>query len=136
MIIVDDRGALEVLSGRTLRDAGSSESVATTWGFHYRLVRALADDRIVGSLGASATEAVRSVAARPPADRLVVLDPQELTATAVGVAVRHGLNLLASELTAAAIVHSVPITLSLGNVGSRWPEVFAAEGVAFEVIDF
>jgi len=133
VILVDDRLALEVLGGRRFGGADDGP-VATTWTFHYRLVRALADDARVGQLTQSANAVVlRRMAGSPPPELLVVLDPRSLTSTAATVAVRHGLNLLAAELLAAALVHGAPVVLSAGNVGRRWPEAFLAEGAELRV---
>lgn len=45
MIIVADRMAREVLSGRRHPTLGD-QPVATTWGFHYRLLTTLSDKRV------------------------------------------------------------------------------------------
>lgn len=132
MIIVDDRLSLEALAGRLGLLAGRSP-VATTWSFHFRLLRALADDTRMGRLAGARPAGLFDAAASPPAGRLLVLDPRELTTVAVAVAVRHRLNLLAAELVAAAKVHSATVALSPGNVGREWPSVFAAEGIDFRV---
>ncbi len=131
MMIVDDRLFLDVLAGR-LADPGG-EPTATTWGFHHRLVRALTDETGVGSLSRVATPALRRVASSPPAHRLTVLDPRLGTGSAAQFAVRHGLNLLAAELLAAATRTGATVVLSATNVGRSWPEVFAAENVDVQV---
>ena len=70
-----------------------------------------------------------AVACAPPPSQLIVLDPRELTETAARLAVKHGLNLLAAELLAAAKTHSMTVMLAAGNVGRAWPQAFKAEGV-------
>ena len=134
MIIVDDRLSLEVLAGRSgrLADLGP---IATTWGFHYRLVRALSDDERVGRLTQASTAALRRAAVAPPAGLLLVLDPRPLTELAATMAIRHRLNLLAAELVAAAVHHSATVALSASNVGRTWPDVLAAEDISLQVID-
>lgn len=136
MIIVDDRLTLEVLAGRraTLGAAGD-EVVATTWGFHYRLVRALSDPARTGRLssGPPPEELVGRVLAPRPAE-LQVLDPRTVTRAAADLAVRHGLNLLAAELVASAAHHQATVALSAPNVGRTWPAVFDAEGIDVRVI--
>lgn len=135
MIIVDDRLSLAALAGRRERfGAGDDEAVVTTWSFHYRLVRALADERRVGRLTAAAPAALRARVLTPPAADLVVLDPRPLTATAAEAAVRHGLNLLAAELIAAATVHRARVALSAANVGRTWSAVLAAESIELHVV--
>lgn len=135
MIIIDDRLSLDALAGRRDRfGAARIDVVATTWGFHYRLLRALADDERVGQLSGAAPVALRDRAKEPPASTLVVLDPRDITARAAELAVRHHLNLLAAELAAAAVDHGARIALSAANVGRTWPAVFAAEGIDLQVV--
>lgn len=131
MILVDDRLTLEVLAGRRhVVGATDDDTIATTWGFHYRLVRALTDTSRAGqlSVGIPAGEMLDAVLAPRPSS-LQVLDPRLLTRAAAAAAVRHGLNLLAAELVAAAAHHDAMVVLSAANVGRTWPDVFAAEGV-------
>ncbi|MGH9114539.1 MAG: hypothetical protein ACRDWW_01785 [Acidimicrobiales bacterium] len=116
MIIVDDKLALDALAGRL----GDQEAVATTWGFHCRLLRALQDESRWGVLTRVSNEQVRRLAAHPPEARLAVLDPREVTASAAQIALRHRLNLLASELVASAVHYGAAVHLSARNVGCRW----------------
>jgi hypothetical protein len=60
-----------------------------------------------------------------------VLDPRDITVEAADIAVRHGLNLLAAELIAAAVRHGAEVRLTAGNVGRRWPAAMESEGVSF-----
>jgi hypothetical protein len=129
LIIVDDRLTLDVLSGRL--DIGRC---ATTWGFHYRLTRALTDRSASGRLSRDAGDEVRSVLAHPPEDRLIVLDPRSITALAAEMSLRHGLNLLAAEMVAAAVHNRAELYLSAANVGKSWLRVLAAEAVRLTVI--
>lgn len=130
MIIVDDRLSLEALAGRF----GAEGATATTWGFHYRLLRALEDPSRWGVLSRAVTDEIRSLAAEPPASRLRVLDPRQLTSRAATLAARHGLNLLAAELVAGALEYQAGVWLSGANVGRSWPEVMAAEGVELQIV--
>lgn len=131
MILVDDRLCLEALAGRL--DGAVGDQVATTWGFHYRLVRAISDDRRVGRLTGAAPLALQRLAVDPPAGRLIVLDPRLVTRTATAVAHRHGLNRLAAELVASALEHRATVLLDAVNVGRAWPAVFEAERITYEV---
>jgi len=136
VIIVDDRLSLEALAGRRDRfGATPDDTVATTWGFHSRLVRALTDPSRVGALSepVPAAELLAS-AVTPPTEVLQVVDPRELTAAAAAAAVRHGLNLLAAELVAAAIHHHATIALSASNIGRTWRAVFEAEDIELRVV--
>lgn len=134
MIVIDDRLSLDVLAGRPGHLAGLGP-IATTWGFHYRLVRALSDDARVGRLTKASTAALRRAAVSPPPGLLVVLDPRPLTERAARMAIRYRLNLLAAELVAAAAHHSATVALAAANVGRTWPDVLAAEGITLQVID-
>jgi hypothetical protein len=129
VIIVDDRLALDALAGRS-----GPGPVATTWGFHYRLLRALADPAGWGTLSRTVIDEARRLAADPPASRLLVLDPRESTNRAAELSVRHGLNLLAAELVAAAAHHRASVRLHAANVGRRWPDVLEAESIAYHVM--
>lgn len=136
MIIVDDRLTLDVLAGRRAAlGATPDDVVATTWSFHYRLVRALSDPTRTGRLssGPPSAELIAAVVAPNPAE-LQVLDPRTVTSAAAAVAVRHGLNLLAAELVASAAHHGAAVALSAANVGRTWPGVFAAEGLELRVV--
>ena len=133
MIVVDDRLSLEALAGR-LGTLAADGPLVTTWGFHYRLVRALSDDAQVGRLTRASTATLRQSAIAPPPGVLMVLDPRSLTETAARMAIRHRLNLLAAELVAAAAYHSATVALAAGNVGRGWPDVLAAEGISLQLI--
>lgn len=129
MIIVDDKLSLEALGRRI----DTTDEVATTWGFHYRLLRALQDETRLGALSRHVSQSLRGMVAEPPRDRLVVLDPRLVTRRAAELTVRHGLNLLAAELFASALRHRALVRLSAPNVGRTWAAVAAAEGVALEI---
>lgn len=136
MILVDDRLTLEVLAGRRhVVGATDDDTIFTTWGIHYRLVRALTDTARAGQLsGPIPTDQLLHAVLAPRPSDLQVLDPRTLTGPAAAVAVRHGLNLLAAELVAAAMHHRATIALSSSNVGRAWPEVFAAEGLELRLV--
>jgi len=129
VIIVDDRLSLEALGGRI----GVAGEVATTWGFHYRLLRALHDETRLGALSRHVSPRLRGIVADPPPDRLVVLDPRLVTRLAAELTVLHGLNLLAAELFASALHHRASVLLSAPNVGRTWADVAATEGIALEI---
>ncbi len=133
MIVVDDRLSLEALAGR-MGEVTGDEPAVTTWGFHYRLVRALSDEERVGRLTGASSAALRRAAIAPPPRLLQVLDPRPLTETAATMAIRHRLNLLAAELVAAAKYHSATVALAAVNVGRRWPVVLSADVLGLSVI--
>ena len=136
MIILDDALSLDALAGRRDRfGAAADDVVATTWGFHYRLVRALSDTQRTGRLsGGVDTEALLHEALHPRSGDLEVLDPRTVTGTAAVLAVRHGLNLLAAELVASAVLHHAVVALAATNVGRTWPATFEAESVELRVV--
>jgi hypothetical protein len=136
VIIVDDRLSLDALADRrSTFGATPDETVATTWCFHYRLVRALTDTARAGQLSATIpTDQVLDAAVSPRPEHLQILDPRSLTETAASAAVRHGLNLLAAELVAAATHHHAAVALSSLNLGRTWPAVFAEEGIELRVV--
>lgn len=136
MIIVDDALSLDALAGRRARfGATADDIVATTWGFHFRLVRALTDTERTGRLsGGAPTDRLLHEALVPHASALQVLDPRAVTGAAAALAIRHGLNLLAAELVASAVHHRAAIALSAGNVGRAWAAVFAEEGIQVRVV--
>ena len=130
MIIVDDKLSLDALGGQL----DLAMPVATTWSFYYRMLRALRDGRGWGSLSRSSTDEALRVAAEPPQSRLQVLDPRPITDEAAQLAVRHGLNVLAAELMGAARRNRAAVYLSAPNVGLRWPEIMASEGVPLTIV--
>lgn len=135
MIIVDDHLALLAIAGR-LPDLGVDGPVTTTWGFHFRLTRALLDPARHGSL--SRRNVDPAAAARrilhPPAHRLVVLDPRASVDEAVRVAIVHGANLLLAEILAAAVHHEASVRITEANAGRTWPSAMEAEGVDFDTV--
>jgi hypothetical protein len=133
MIIVDDHLAARALAGSLPDELGST--VATTYGFQFRLVRALRDERVKGSLSreVESEELVRLVL-NPPADRLVVLDPRSSLDEAADVATRHQANLLLSELVGAARAHNASIRVTSANVGRSWDFVMTAESIDFATL--
>jgi hypothetical protein len=133
VIIVDDRLARVVLSGNR-PDVLGDRPAATTWGFQYRLVRALHDDRVDGRLSAGASDLLRRTAASPPSELLAVLDPRPFTARAARLSIEHRLNLLTAELLAAAAHHGAEIALWHRNVGKRWPGLFEELGLTLTIV--
>jgi hypothetical protein len=136
VIIVDDHLALLAISG-LLPDIGQSGAVATTWGFHFRLARAIADSSRTGSLSRRAANpelALRRIL-HPPAHRLVVLDPRASVESTVKIAVNHKVNLLLAELIGAALHHGAGIRMTFPNVGKAWPAIMEAESMDFVAVD-
>lgn len=140
MIIVDDfLTRTIVLLTRTIvlgerQEVPDGETVTTTWGFHYRLTRALIDNRTTGTLSwGDATEALIAVS-RPEQHGLAIVDPRSLTTTAATLAIEHRLNLLTAELMAAAQVHTAEVVLTERNVGQRWPGLFDELGLTLTVV--
>lgn len=133
MILVDDHLARGVVLGERLgRDDGVV--LATTWGMHFRLVRALTDRRSRGMLSQGDVDVALDAVVRAEDNGLHVVDPRVLTATAARLGIEHRLNLLTAELVAAAIVHDAEVVLTERNVGKRWPALFDDLGIALTVV--
>lgn len=136
MIIVDDHLALLALSGRIL-ELDVDGPVVTTWGFQFRMARALMDSVRSGTLSRRATDpsALLRRILRPPANRLIVLDPRASAEESVRIAVEHKANLLLAELGGAAVFHSAAVRVSSKNVGRSWAGVMRAESVDFSAVE-
>lgn len=135
MVIVDDHLAVLAIAG-SLPDGIADGWVATTYSFHYRLCRAVAAEASDGSLSsrfADTAAPVRRVV-RPPADRLLVLDPRLSVDDAVQVSARRRANLLLAELVGAAHFHRAKVLVTGANVGRAWPAIMEAEAIEFEAI--
>lgn len=136
MIIVDDHLALLAIAG-ALPELDRPGPVVTTYGFHYRLARSVSDSARSGTLSRRLPDAPAALnrVLRPPANRLVVLDPRASVDEAVGVAVQRGANLLLAQLVGAAIHHHAAVRVTPGNEGRTWVSVMAEAGVDFATVD-
>jgi hypothetical protein len=136
VIIVDDHLALLAIAG-ALPELGHPGPIVTTYGFHFRLARAVADSTRSGTLSRRLQNAPAALhrVLRPPANRLVVLDPRASIDEAVRVGTEHTVNLLLAELVGAAVHHQAAVRVTRGNVGRSWPELMDASGVNFATID-
>ncbi|MGH9306013.1 MAG: hypothetical protein ACRD0I_03910 [Acidimicrobiales bacterium] len=132
MVIVDDHLALLAIAGR-LPDLEVNGPVATTWGFHFRLARALSDPAKQGSLSRRNVDPVAAMrrVLHPPPHRLVVLDSRTSIDNIVRVAVVHRANLVLAELVGAAVHHGASVRVTEANIGLHWPTTMDAEGVDF-----
>lgn len=128
MTIVDDYLALLAVAGVS----PVAGPVATTYSYHYRLGRAMADPSSRGALTKAASDVAMRMVLDPPPSRLVVLDPRRSLGEAVAVSARRGTNLLLSELLGAALAHGAAIRVA--TKGVRWQGIMEAEGVDFEVV--
>ena len=135
MVIVDDHLALLAIAGG-LPDLGVDGTVTTTWGFQFRLARALSDPARKGSLSRRNVDpaaAVRRVL-HPPAHRLVVLDPRAFVDETVRAAVLHRANFLLAEILGAAVHHGASVRITEANVGRTWQATMEADGVDFAAV--
>ncbi|MGH9156822.1 MAG: hypothetical protein ACRD1K_13525 [Acidimicrobiales bacterium] len=139
MLIVDDHLALLAVTGR-LPYGLPAGPVATTYCFHFRLSRAVADSerqRGQEGLGALSRLAPGVALARvlaPPPDRLVVLDDRSSLAEAVDVATRHTANLLLAQLVGAARHHAAAVRVTAANCGRSWKAVMRSERIDFATV--
>ncbi len=110
--------------------------MATTWGFHFRLARALSDPARLGSL--SRRNVDPAAAARrvlhPPAHRLVVVDSRAGIDETVRVAVVHQTNLLLAEVLGAAVRHRASVRITEAHLGRTWSAGMEAEHVDFATV--
>lgn len=136
MIIVDDHLAMLAIAG-TLPELNQPGPVTTTYGFHYRLARAVSDSARSGALSRRLQDAPAALnrVLRPPANRLVVLDPRASVDQAVSVAIQRGANLLLAELVGAAVHHRASVRITPRNEGRTWAAVMEATGVNFATLD-
>lgn len=136
MIIVDDHLALLAIAG-SLPQLGQPGPVATTYGFHYRLARAVSDSARSGTLSRrhQVAPAALGRVLRPPGNRLIVLDPRASVDESVSVAIEHGANLLLAELVGAALRHRASVRITPRNEGRSWAGVMEAAGVDFATVD-
>jgi hypothetical protein len=136
VVLVDDHLGLLAIAGQ-LPDLEAEGPVVTTWTFHFRMARAVADSSRSGRLSRRAVDAGAVVARvlHPPANRLVVLDPRSGIDHVVRVAVEHHANLLLAELAGAAVHHGAAVRISAANLGRDWPAVMRAERIDFTTVD-
>jgi len=136
VVIVDDHLAILAIAGR-LPELGSAGPVATTYGFHFRMARAVADSSRSGSLWRRLSDPTAALARalHPPGDRLLVLDPRTSMDQAVGVAARRRANVLLAELAGAALRHRAAIRVTPANQGRTWPDLMDAEGIDFGTVE-
>lgn len=136
MIIVDDHLAILAVAG-ALPDLGPGGPVATTYSFHYRMARAVSDSARSGSLSRRVIDlpAALSRVLRPPAHRLVVLDPRVSVEEADNVAVEYRANLLLAELVGAAVHHRAAVRVTPPNQGRAWPQLMQQAGVDFVTVE-
>jgi hypothetical protein len=137
VLIVDDHLALLAIAGQMPELPGVRGPVVTTWGFHYRLCRALADSARSGTLSRRLADPAQGLrrALNPPAHRLVVLDPRASVDESVAAAVNHGANLLLAELIGAARHYDAAIRVTSANRGQSWNRVMEAERLDFDSVD-
>lgn len=136
MIIVDDHLALLAIAG-VLPELGQPGPVTTTYGFHYRLARAVSDSTRSGTLSRRLQDAPAALirVLKPPANRLVVLDPRATIEEAVDVAMRRSANLLLAELVGAAMHHRASVRITPKNEGRTWAAVMEAAAIDFATVD-
>jgi hypothetical protein len=135
MVIVDDHIAVLAIAGAPPGDLPAGP-VVTTYSFHFRLARAVADEVADGQLSRHLDDPAKALRRmlRPPSDRLVVLDPRASLEDAVDVGARYRASLLLAELVGAARYHRAAVRVSRANVGRSWPDIMASESVDFATL--
>jgi hypothetical protein len=136
VVIVDDHLSLLAIAGR-LPDLMADGPVVTTWGFQFRMARAVTHSSRWGSLSRRVADpdvALRRYL-RPPANRLIVLDPRVSADQSVRIAVAHRANLLLAELAGSAVHYGAAVRLTAANIGRTWPTVLQTEGVDLVTVE-
>jgi hypothetical protein len=136
VVIVDDHLALLATAGR-LPELDATGPVATTYAFQFRMARAVADSARVGSLSRRLADPMAALqrVLRPPAHRLIVLDPLASIARAVDMVVRLKANPLLAELVGAALQHGAAVRVTPANEGKTWRRLMQAEGINFATVE-
>lgn len=137
MIIVDDHVAILAIAGAP-PDIGRSGPIATTYGFHFKArprCRRLRSFRHAVAPDRECAGRAHDGALRPPAHRLVILDPRATVGESVRMGVQHGANLLLAELVGAAVHHRAAVRVTPANEGRAWAAVMTAEGVDFATVE-
>ena len=120
MIVVDDRLLFEVLSGTETAEFAqhASGGIATTFSWYYRLSRALATERVDGSLTrqfAALTDKRRSHVHSLLEDlpsRIELLHPRDLVPPMSAVAALTSVNFLTAEAISVSMILEAPILVS------------------------
>lgn len=140
-VLIDDHLLREVLLEEEplwlARTRGTGQ-LLTTGLWYYRLCSALGTPRMAGSLSGPIASlpvdlrwrVVQRVAALPGAIRLLSL--RDVAWSAAGYAARYGLNLLAAEAVAAAVLTESAIATAIGNLPPRL--AVAAKGERVRVL--
>lgn len=134
MVIVDDHLAMVCIGGGR-PPLGGQGPVATTYCFQFRLARALGDPGSGRLSRLVSHDAALERVLRPPADRLIVLDPRDSLDRARAAARRHGVNLLLAELLGAASTHRAAVRVVAANVGRGWEALMTSEGIDFQIVE-
>ncbi len=137
-VLVDDHLLREVLLEQEppwLSRARGGGQLATTGLWYYRLCSALRGPGVAGSLsgpiaslpGDLRTGVMEQVVRLPGTIRLLSL--RDASWPAAGYAARYGLNLLAAEAVAAAVLTGSAIVTAAGNLPPRLAAAAQGEGV-------
>jgi hypothetical protein len=137
-VLIDDHLLRDVLLQQEppwLSRARSGDQLSTTGLWYYRLCSALRAPTIIGSLsgpiadlpGELRSRVLGQVVALPAAIRLLSL--RDLSWSAADYATRYGLNVLAAEAIAAAVLTRSVIATALGNLPPRLAAAAEGEGV-------
>jgi hypothetical protein len=137
-VLVDDHLLREVLLEQEpfwLSQARGEGRLVTTGLWYYRLCSALRSPAITGSLSGPIailpddlrSQVLEQVAALPGDVQLLSL--REVSWSAAGYASRYGLNLLAAEAIASAVLTGSAIATALGNLPPRLAAAAQGEGV-------
>jgi hypothetical protein len=137
--VVDDQLLLLHLAGRdSWRPQGTE--VATTASWWFRLARALERrgssslSRLVNTFEPDDREHLTRAITRLPA-RIAVAHPRQIVPHAAALSARLGLNLLAAEALATALVVDGRIVVSATDDGPRLRAAAATVGISYEAVE-
>lgn len=136
-ILVDDQLALAAALGLLNESDHLTLPVATTYGFHFRLLQPLVEQSghrpsksplksLVQAADLEPAEALELLAS-PDSGRVLIINPVRLTAVAVQMRERFSVSLLGAEVLAATTELDLPVRLTPRNY--RGPLVDALENV-------
>lgn len=142
MIVVDDYLALAAIAGQ-LPPALADQSIATTYGRVYRLLRAITSSQTSGQLTAQfellsegRRDALIEVIADPPPSVLVIIDPRTTLWQSTQIHNAFGgMSMLQTETLAAAVVHDAAIRIGTErNVSDAMRRAAEALGIDLAVL--
>jgi hypothetical protein len=137
MILIDDQLLVRAVGNLELPEVVTGSRLATTYGYQYRALRGLRNDREKGAISRHASAVgidVLQVRVLHPSPACSVFNPLETAGLAVTLSLDYApLNLLQAELLAAAIYHDITDIYTYA-VSPHVVEVASTWGVGVHVV--